>query len=144
MNATATTARRVFRVLGTTDDVTVCELCGRAELRGTVVLAVLDADGNDTGERVHYGSSCGARAAGWTTAEVNRMAKDADAAARALRVAEHTAVWDAYHARQTAARELWCAGRPELAGASVVAQMIAFQGSAEHAAVAATAPASRL
>lgn len=76
-----TTAQKAFRVLGTTSDVTECDLCGRAELKGTVVLAPLDIDGNEEGV-VYYGASCGAKAAGWTTKDVRRAAKDADAAAR--------------------------------------------------------------
>lgn len=78
---TVATARKVFRVLGTTQDVTECELCGRSELKGTIVLAPLDADGNNEGV-VYYGASCGAKAAGWTTKDVRKAAKDADAEAR--------------------------------------------------------------
>lgn len=52
-----------YRVLGTTDAVTTCEICGRDELRGTIVLGVLDADGNVEAE-IYAGSSCGAKAAG--------------------------------------------------------------------------------
>lgn len=73
-------AAKVFRVRGATDDVTECERCGRPELKGTVVLEVLDADENGTGELVYYGSSCGAKAAGWTTKhlkdEVRRVARE--------------------------------------------------------------------
>lgn len=80
--------RPAFAVLGTTDDVTTCELCGREDLRGTTALEVLDADGNGTGELLHYGSDCGARAAGWTAAEMGRRTRTAareaaEAAARA-------------------------------------------------------------
>lgn len=81
-----TIVRRVFRVKGTTDDVTECELCGRQELKGTVVLAVLDEDGNEEGV-VYYGSSCGAKAAGWTTKEVRDAAKAADRAAHEAKLA---------------------------------------------------------
>jgi len=102
---TATTAK-AFRVLGTTDHVTVCWLCGRDELRGTIALEVLDADGNATGTVVYYGSSCGARAAGWTQAEFKAAVKIADQervdAVRAARQAEsdaYIAARDAYSLR---------------------------------------------
>lgn len=56
---TSTTAP-AFRFLGTTDDTTECAKCGREELRSTVVLDVLDADGNSEGV-TYYGSTCAAR-----------------------------------------------------------------------------------
>ena len=59
--STDAATRPAFRVLGTTDDVTACELCGKPELRGTVILGALDADGNVEGE-AYYGSSCAAKA----------------------------------------------------------------------------------
>ena len=43
---TTATAQAAYRVRGTTDDVTTCQICGKPELRGTVVLDILDADGN--------------------------------------------------------------------------------------------------
>lgn len=52
-----------FRFIGTTDETVECQQCGKTELRNTVVLALLDDDGNTT-ETVHYGSTCAARALG--------------------------------------------------------------------------------
>lgn len=52
-----------FRFVGVTDETTTCEECGKPELRSTVVLALLDADGN-VDEHVRYGSTCAARALG--------------------------------------------------------------------------------
>jgi hypothetical protein len=88
---TDTVTRKAFRVLGTTDDVTTCELCGRDELKGTVVLAVLDDDSNRTGEVVYYGAQCGAKAAGWTTRQVRDAAKAADRNRRDAEEAERRA-----------------------------------------------------
>jgi hypothetical protein len=51
-----------FRYIGITDECTECENCHKPELRSTVVIMPLDADGNDEGDPVHYGSSCAARA----------------------------------------------------------------------------------
>lgn len=51
-----------YRYLGTTDDTTACEQCGKIELKSTVVLQPLDLDGNPEGDPVYYGSTCAARA----------------------------------------------------------------------------------
>jgi hypothetical protein len=99
---TASTARKVFKVKGTTNEVTECELCGRVDLKGTIVLATLDADGNEEGV-VYYGASCGAKAAGWTTKDVRKAAKTADDDAREARRAASQAESDAY----CAARDAW-------------------------------------
>jgi hypothetical protein len=58
----ATTGPR-FRYLGVTDECVECQQCGRTELRSTVVLAILDTDGN-TEDVTYYGSSCAARVLG--------------------------------------------------------------------------------
>lgn len=60
---TLTTAAPAFRYLGTTDHMQECQACGRVDLRATVALEMLDADGNG-GEVVYYGSHCAARALG--------------------------------------------------------------------------------
>ena len=60
MTATTTPAHRY---IGITDECVECQKCGRTELRSTVVLAILDADGN-TEDVTYYGSSCAARALG--------------------------------------------------------------------------------
>jgi hypothetical protein len=64
-----------WTVRGTADDVTTCEICGRAELRGTVHL--ISPDGGE----IFAGASCAARKAGTTAAKI-RGSVDA-AAARA-------------------------------------------------------------
>lgn len=95
---TAPAARKVFKVLGTTQDVTTCDLCGRDELRGTVRLGALDVDGN-VEDVVHYGSACGAKAAGWTTQEIRKQASAADRAAGKV-VTEIPAGFPEYTARR--------------------------------------------
>jgi len=67
-----------FRVRGTTDDVTTCDCCGRQNLKATVVMEVLDADGNGTGQMYYLGRDCAAKASGWTQREVMRRAREAD------------------------------------------------------------------
>lgn len=79
---------KAYRVTGTTDDVTDCELCGKVELKGTVMLVPLDAEGNDDGEVSYFGTSCAAKAAGWTVREVKagiKRAADEERAARATK-----------------------------------------------------------
>jgi hypothetical protein len=76
---TATAAK--FRFIGTTDECTECGLCGRMELRSTIVLAALDADGNDE-EIVYYGSSCGAKALSWTGKGSSKKVLDTARSAR--------------------------------------------------------------
>lgn len=51
-----------YRYLGTTDDSTECEKCGKIELKSTVVLQPLDEEGTPEGDPVYYGSTCAARA----------------------------------------------------------------------------------
>lgn len=60
---TQTTAP-AFRYLGVTDESTTCEKCGKPQLKSTVMIIPLDADGNDDGEPLYYGSTCAARALG--------------------------------------------------------------------------------
>lgn len=52
-----------YSYVGTTDECIQCEKCGKDELKSTVVLSVLDLDGNHTAY-VYYGSTCAARALG--------------------------------------------------------------------------------
>ncbi|MFC7979523.1 hypothetical protein ACFUT3_30360 [Streptomyces cinereoruber] len=78
---------KVFRVGGTTDQITECELCGKPELKGTVQMIELDADGNDFQDH-YFGTSCAAKAAGWTQRDVKAGVKAAEAAKReAARIA---------------------------------------------------------
>ncbi len=75
-----------FSLLGIDDEVTTCECCGRSNLKCTVVLAVLDADGNAEGE-VRYGRDCGARALGRGSVDSRkqrRAAEDVEKEARRL------------------------------------------------------------
>ncbi|MGW2213294.1 hypothetical protein [Streptomyces sp. NPDC001781] len=86
---------KAYRVKGTTDEVTECELCGKVELKGTVMLAPLDADGNEGGDVCYFGTPCAAKAAGWTVREVKAGIKSAAdeqrAAERARRDEVHQA-----------------------------------------------------
>lgn len=95
---------KAYRVKGTTDEVTDCELCGKVELKGTVMLVPLDADGNEDGEVSYFGTSCAAKAAGWTVRDVKAGIKRAadeererkQAAREAVRQAEQKFLADWY------------------------------------------------
>lgn len=93
---------KAYRVIGTTDESTECDLCGRVELKCTVMLLPLDADGNADGEITYFGRSCAAKAAGWTVRELNANIKRAAAeklsAERDRRIAEREAEKKAYNA----------------------------------------------
>jgi hypothetical protein len=56
-----TTTAPKFRYIGATDECIECQKCGKPNLKYTVVLAILDADGNEE-EITYYGSTCAARA----------------------------------------------------------------------------------
>ena len=62
-----------YTFIGTTDEVTTCGCCGRSDLKGTIVLQAVDG-----GEFVFFGSTCGAKAQGWTVKDFNAAAKKAD------------------------------------------------------------------
>lgn len=60
---TTTTVAPKFRYIGITDECVECQKCGKPGLKSTVILAILDADGNPE-DATYYGSSCAARALG--------------------------------------------------------------------------------
>ncbi len=60
------------RFLGTTDDVTQCDCCGKANLKSTVALSI------GGGDPVFFGVTCAARAIGRTAKEVRNEAKHAE------------------------------------------------------------------
>ena len=66
-----------YQVKGTTDDETTCGHCGRSSLRKTVILGVLDADGN-VEDDVYFGSDCAATVTGRKQAAIKRDAERAD------------------------------------------------------------------
>lgn len=136
---------KAYRVLGTTDDVTTCELCGRADLKSTVALQPLDPDGGALGDAVYFGSDCAARAAGWTQREVRQAAGAADRAREdaqrkrrdAIRggvlrdpaVVEAKRIYDARFSAEEKARREW----PSFNERRTWAEFIAWQGAEKAA-----------
>ena len=70
---TTTTITR-FAYLGTTDERTTCECCGKKNLKGTVAIRDLERDTDH-----FFGSVCAARALKLKVAEVRKGTADADA-----------------------------------------------------------------
>lgn len=91
-----------MQVLGTTDERSSCDCCGRSDLKRTVVLSTED------GSTVYFGTSCAAKALRWSSEEVKRVAKDADRIAREERQRARMVAakkefkqWEAYLVRHT-------------------------------------------
>jgi hypothetical protein len=131
-------ADAIYRVLGTTDDVTTCDLCGRRELRGTIVLAILDADGNPEGE-LYAGSTCGAKAAGRTGRnaavklrdEADQLRREALSAANDARSMLAHYHWDVLpiteviaEFRKVHANAMWAPSRTDAEWAQMTGDMI--------------------
>lgn len=81
------------KFLGTTDDVTTCECCGRANLKATVAISI------DGAAPVFFGTTCAARALGRTAKEIKTSAARADREIAEAKQRER----DAEHARFNAA-----------------------------------------
>lgn len=83
--------------LGTTDEITTCDCCGKANLKMTVALSF----GID-GDVRHYGTSCAARAASMQVKDIKAGARAADlaqeSAARKIAQEKHTAEMAAWSA----------------------------------------------
>jgi hypothetical protein len=89
------------RFLGTTDDVTTCECCGRSDLKSTVALSI------DESDPVYFGVTCAAHALRRSVKEIkagSRAADEAKALAKRKAAAEaeriRNAPWFAFLAAQ--------------------------------------------
>jgi hypothetical protein len=103
---TTQAAPLAYRVLGTTDDITDCDQCGRDDLKSTVILGHLDADGNVEGVR-YVGSDCGARLSGQRASVIASGARKADRAAREAANAAYDAVSYTYGQARDLALVAW-------------------------------------
>lgn len=81
IGVTVVEATPAYRVKGTTEDITLCDRCGRQELKRTVVMAQLDADGTEV-DVFHAGTGCAATLAKLTEAEVIDQIEAIDTAAQ--------------------------------------------------------------
>ncbi len=87
-----------YRAMGMVDDVTTCEICGKPELKGTVRLVIIDADGAEDGE-VYAGVTCAARRAGRKASDIRTEAVRADRERLQAKRDAHRAWSDAHHAQ---------------------------------------------
>ena len=104
---------RQFQFLGTTDEHTSCDCCGKKNLKSTVAIRNLE-----TGEDVFFGVTCAARALKLQVAEVRKGAADADRAEADRREAVRRAAaeaesvrWNAFLMRATGGINDW-SGKP--------------------------------
>jgi len=57
-------AAKAYRLLGTTEEITSCDCCGRDNLKKTVRVMLVDRDGNfEANEPLHFGVVCASKAA---------------------------------------------------------------------------------
>lgn len=93
---------RKYTILGTSDEVTTCDCCGKKNLRSTVALEATDGSGD-----VHFGRVCAARALGWgdTPDDGRRVQRAAERREEARR---ETAERAAYDANVAAMRQYVC------------------------------------
>ena len=113
------TAAADYRVRGTTDDVTTCQICGKPELRGTVILDILDEDGN-TEDTTYAGTTCAAKLTGSkaTGAQIRQQAIAADyRRAESVRFArERLGWWEPIENDRATIRELYFTANPSARG----------------------------
>lgn len=88
---------RQFEFLGTTDEHTTCDCCGKKDLKSTVAIRNLE-----TGEDLFFGVTCAARALKLQVAEVRQGAATADRAEAARKEAARRAEVEAESARWNA------------------------------------------
>lgn len=84
------------RVIGTTDEITTCDLCGREGLSHTVMIDYLDADGSPEGEINYYGSDCASKI--FTGRKDAKLSRTIEREARAADKAKRETERDARHA----------------------------------------------
>lgn len=91
-----------YEVAGTTDENTICDCCGKSNLKMTVVLR------DDEGEFRFFGRSCAALATGRKASVIDREILAANHAASIK--ADQIAVWAAYLAEGDAGVDRFIAG----------------------------------
>ena len=96
------TNAKLIKCLGTDDSVNSCDCCGRNNLKATVAFET------ESGDVVHFGVVCAAKASGKSSVSIRaeaRVADDAKASAARFesdkRHAERSAKWEAYLIKAT-------------------------------------------
>jgi hypothetical protein len=91
-----------MRFLGTTDDVTTCECCGRTSLKHTVALLAEGAC-----DPMFYGVVCAAKALRVSAKEVRAGARKADDERRAREAAERARIARAAYVADQSVLDAW-------------------------------------
>ena len=112
-----------FTFLGTTDEVTTCDCCGKADLKLTV--AIMD---DERGETLYFGTTCAARALKIGVKEVKAGAAAADRAKAEARRAEQAAKHAAEMSRWRAYLIARTGGINDFAGQPCIGAMIQALG----------------
>jgi hypothetical protein len=87
-----------MRILGITDERTECDCCGKTNLKCTVALEKVDAEGNGTGEIVYFGRDCAAR-----TLHGNNKSKNVKRVESLAKAIEYAKAWLRRTEKHTAA-----------------------------------------
>lgn len=86
-----------YTYLGTSDEVTTCDCCGKSDLKKTVAIS-----DDERGETLYFGTTCAARALKVQVADVRKGTAAADRAKEEAKRAAQDALRHAEHARWTA------------------------------------------
>jgi hypothetical protein len=78
------------KVIGTTDEVTTCDCCGRTDLQKTVVFQ--DEEGNNS----YLGVVCASKRYNMTSRSVRQLAQSADAKTRQAKFEAECEAWDKF------------------------------------------------
>jgi hypothetical protein len=95
------------KMLGTDDSVNACDCCGKTGLKFTFAVEI------ESGEVVHYGSTCVTRHTGKTPANIANEIAAREAAEKAVREAEYRNTYEAiaYSVRMERARQAGLLGK---------------------------------
>lgn len=66
-----------YFVIGSTDNCTTCDCCGKQNLKKTVVLGTIDADGNKELDPHYFGTTCAKKAVDYNSKLVDAIASAA-------------------------------------------------------------------
>lgn len=93
-----------LKAIGTTEEITTCDCCGRSDLQLTVIMS--EQENGEELHRFHYGRTCAAKASGRPVREVWAEAQKADKTRLLTEKQEklvtlHTAKWRAWLADYT-------------------------------------------
>lgn len=70
----------MLKAFGTTTEYTTCDNCGREDLKKTIIMDTVDADGNRDGNESHFGVVCAAKLSGRTEKEIKEEVKEIEKA----------------------------------------------------------------